>query len=192
MNNKIILASSSNRRKELLNRLNIKFTTMPSNIDESNCDMVEPEKLVQKLSLRKAFKVANIVENAVVISADTVVVFDNKILNKPDDEQDASRMLKLLSDNVHYVYTGIALISTGDDTPYLDFDKTEVEMRKIDDNEIERYIKTGEPMDKAGSYAIQSKGGIFVKRITGSYFTVMGLPIHKLSIALKSFNIEII
>ncbi len=101
-------------------------------------------------------------------------------------------MLNLLQNNKHFVYTGLALISADDNMHYLDFDITEVFMRKIDKEEIERYIKTGEPMDKAGSYAIQGKGGIFVEKIIGSYFTVMGLPIHKLSVALKGFSLEII
>jgi septum formation protein len=189
---KIILASSSDRRKELLNRLKIKYTSIPSKIDESKFEHEIPEKLVQDLSLAKGSKVAEIVEEALIISADTIVVCEDKILGKPEDEDDAFEMLQLLQNNKHSVYTGLALISADDNMHYLDYDITEVFMRKIDKEEIERYIKTGEPMDKAGSYAIQGKGGIFVEKIIGSYFTVMGLPIHKLSVALKSFSLEII
>src|SRR6056297_2315788 len=187
---KIILASSSDRRKDLLNRLKIKYTSMPSKIDECKFEHENPEKMVQDLSLAKASKVAEIVEDALIISADTIVVCENKILGKPQDED--FEMLNLLQNNKHFVYTGLALISADDNMHYLDFDITEVFMRKIDKEEIERYIKTGEPMDKAGSYAIQGKGGIFVEKIIGSYFTVMGLPIHKLSVALKVFSLEII
>ncbi|MDZ7672020.1 MAG: Maf family protein [Halanaerobiales bacterium] len=189
---KIILASSSDRRKELLNRLKIQYTSMPSKIDESKFEHEIPEKMVQDLSLAKGSKVAEIVEEALIISADTIVVCEDKILGKPEDEDDAFEMLQLLQNNKHSVYTGLALISADDNMHYLDYDITEVFMRKIDKEEIERYIKTGEPMDKAGSYAIQGKGGIFVEKIIGSYFTVMGLPIHKLSVALKSFSLEII
>lgn len=189
---KIILASSSDRRKELLDRLKIQYTSMPSKIDESKFEHEIPEKMVQDLSLAKGSKVAEIVEEALIISADTIVVCEDKILGKPEDEDDAFEMLQLLQNNKHSVYTGLALISADDNMHYLDYDITEVFMRKIDKEEIERYIKTGEPMDKAGSYAIQGKGGIFVEKIIGSYFTVMGLPIHKLSVALKSFSLEII
>jgi len=189
---KIILASSSDRRKELLTRLGIKYTAMPSKIDEDGYDYEHPDKLVQELSLAKASNVANVVENALIIAADTVVAHDNKILGKPEDEEDAKRMLQLLENDKHEVYTGLALISADDEMHFLDYDVTEVFMRKVEKEEIERYIKTGEPMDKAGSYGIQGKGGIFVNKIVGSYFTVMGLPIHLLSMALKSFSIEII
>ncbi|HMA59850.1 MAG TPA: Maf family protein [Halanaerobiales bacterium] len=189
---KIILASSSDRRKELLTRLGIKYTAMPSKIDEDGYDYEHPDKLVQELSLAKASNVANVVENALIIAADTVVAHNNKILGKPEDEEDAKRMLQLLENDKHEVFTGLALISADDEMHFLDYDVTEVFMRKVEKEEIERYIKTGEPMDKAGSYGIQGKGGIFVNKIVGSYFTVMGLPIHLLSMALKSFSIEII
>ncbi len=189
---KIILASSSDRRKELLTRLGIKYTAMASKIDEDGYDYEHPDKLVQELSLAKASNVANVVENDLIIAADTVVAHHNKILGKPEDEEDAKRMLQLLENDKHKVFTGLALISADDEMHFLDYDVTEVFMRKVGKEEIERYIKTGEPMDKAGSYGIQGKGGIFVNKIVGSYFTVMGLPIHLLSMALKSFSIEII
>lgn len=192
MSKKIILASSSDRRKNLLTKLGIKFTAMPSKIDESKYEFETPEKLVQELSLAKASNVAKVVEDTLIISADTVVVYNDKVLEKPEDEEAAFRMLKLLENDQHKVYTGLAILSADDKMHYLDYDVTEVFMRKVGKEEIERYIKTGEPMDKAGSYGIQGKGGIFVNKIVGSYFTVMGLPIHLLSMALKSFSIEII
>jgi len=132
------------------------------------------------------------VEDDLIISADTIVVFDDKILSKPKDKEDAFQMLKMLSNNKHQVYTGLAVILTDDQMHFVGHDKTEVFMREIGDREIESYINTGEPMDKAGSYAIQGKGGIFVEKIIGSFFTVMGLPIHQLSKVLKNFNIEIL
>jgi septum formation protein len=189
---KIILASSSDRRKDLLTRLGINFTAMPSNIDESGYDKEFPAEFVKQISLDKASKVAGFVEDALIIAADTIVVYNEKILGKPENEKDAFDMIKLLNNTNHKVYTGLAIISADDKMHYIDYDMTEVCMRKIDDDEIERYIKTGEPMDKAGSYGIQGKGGIFVEKILGSYFTVMGLPIHKLSLALKSFSVDII
>lgn len=189
---KIILASSSNRRKELLTRLGIKFTAMPSKLDESGYNEESPDKLVKQIALDKASKVADFVEDALIIAADTIVAFNEEILGKPVNEKDAFNMIKRLNNGSHKVYTGLAIISADDKMHYLDYDMTEVSMRKIDETEIERYIKTGEPMDKAGAYGIQGKGGIFVEKIYGSYFTVMGLPIHKMSLALKSFGIEII
>ncbi len=189
---KIILASSSDRRKDLLTRLGINFTAMPSNIDERGYDKESPSEYVKQISLDKAAKVAGFVEDALIIAADTIVVYNEKILGKPKNENDAFDMIKFLNNTNHKVYTGLAIISADDKMHYIDYDMTEVYMRKIDDDEIERYIKTGEPMDKAGSYGIQGKGGIFVEKILGSYFTVMGLPIHKLSLALKSFSVDII
>lgn len=189
---KIILASSSNRRKELLTRLGVQFTVMPSKLDESGYDEDFPANLVQQIASDKATKVAGFLENALIIAADTIVVFNEEILGKPENKQEAFDMIKMLNNTKHKVYTGLAIISVDDKIHYIDYDMTEVSMRKIDDEEIERYIQTGEPMDKAGAYGIQGKAGIFVEKIFGSYFTVMGLPIHKLSLALKSFGIEII
>ncbi len=192
INGKVVLASSSDRRKTLLNRIGIKYTAMPSKLNENNYNFDNPIELVEGLAFAKASEVADFVEDALIISADTIVVFDDKILGKPKDKEDAFQMLKMLSNNKHQVYTGLAVILTDNQMHYIGHDKTEVFIREIGDREIERYINTGEPMDKAGSYAIQGKGGIFVEKIIGSFFTVMGLPIHQLSKVLKNFNIEIL
>ncbi|MBS3810534.1 MAG: septum formation inhibitor Maf [Halanaerobiales bacterium] len=191
-NGKVILASSSDRRKKLLNRIGIKYTAMPSKLNENNYNFDNPIELVEGLAFAKASEVADFVEDALIISADTIIVFDDKMLGKPKDKEDAFQMLKKLSNNKHQVYTGLAVILTDDQKHYVGHDMTEVFMREIDDKEIESYINTGEPMDKAGSYGIQGKGGIFVEKIIGSFFTVMGLPIHQLSTVLKNFNIELL
>lgn len=189
---KIILASASPRRGELLNRLGFNFTIVPSKIDEDRFQGLAPAEMVEKLAVNKARKVASLVEDTVVIAADTVVVLDGEVLGKPADEKEACDMLNRLQGEKHAVYTGIALCRTDDDKLLLDHDITDVYMSNMSEEEIVSYVKTGEPMDKAGSYGIQGLGGIFVERINGSYFTVMGLPVHKLALMLKEFGIAVI
>jgi septum formation protein len=188
---KLILASASPRREELLTMLGLNFTTVPSKVDEEEFTGLLPEQLVQKLAREKVEEVAALVEDTIVIGADTVVVFDGKVLGKPEDQQDAIRMLTELQGRKHSVYTGIAVYGTNSNKLLIDYDRTDVFFRKMDEAEIKGYVKTDEPMDKAGAYGIQGIGGIFVERIDGSYFTVMGLPIHKLMLMLKEFDITI-
>ncbi len=194
---KIILASESARRKSLLNMLlsnfGLKFHVKPANIAE-----YIPEKysnypqLVKKLSKDKV-EVVSKKNKSIVIGADTIVVFNNHILGKPIDEKDAYRMLKMLSGNVHKVYTGITICDENNKI-YQDHEVSSVKFRTLDKNEIEYYINTGSPMDKAGSYGIQDDfGSTFVDWIHGDYFNVVGLPIVKtyliLKIILKKNNI---
>ncbi|MTI58732.1 MAG: septum formation inhibitor Maf [Firmicutes bacterium] len=189
---KIILASASPRRGELLNRLGFDFTIVPSKIDEDRFQGLAPAEMVEKLAANKARKVAVLVEDTVVIAADTVVVLNDEVLGKPADEKEACAMLNKLQGEKHAVYTGIALYRTDDDKLLLDYDRTDVYMSSMTEQEILSYVKTGEPMDKAGSYGIQGLGSIFIERIDGSYFTVMGLPVHKLALMLKEFGIAVI
>ncbi len=188
----LILASASPRREELLKKLGLKFTIVPSKINENKYNDLTPGKLVKELARAKAEDVAQLVEDTVIIAADTVVVCNDRILGKPEDKDDARQMLRLLQGTKHEVITGLAVLSTRTGKSVVDNDLTEVYMRKMDNDEIIDYVDTGEPLDKAGSYGIQGLGGIFVEKIIGSYFTVMGLPIHKLAIMLKQFSIKIL
>ncbi len=189
---KLVLASASPRREELLKQLKLKFTVVPGRIDESLDDGLLPVEMVEKLAQKKILKVANLVEDAVIIAADTIVVFNNKILGKPADHNEAKKMLEMLQGKEHQVFTSIAIYQTNDKKMLVKHDQTTVKMIEIELEDIEKYIKTGEPMDKAGAYGIQGIGGIFVEEIRGSYYTVMGLPIHLLTKMLKEFAIGVL
>jgi len=189
---KLVLASSSPRREELLKRLGLNFTIVPSKINEDKFKSIAPELMVQKLAQKKAEEVAALVEDTIIIAADTIVVKNKEIIGKPENKNDAKKMLQKLQGEKHTVYSGITVLSTETNNLLVDVDSTEVYLRSMNKQEINNYINTGEPFDKAGSYAIQGLGGIFVEKINGSYFNVMGLPIHKLAIMLKEFGINII
>ncbi|MFW5749332.1 MAG: Maf family protein [Halanaerobium sp.] len=189
---KLVLASASPRREEILAQLNLKFTIVPSKIDESNFDQSDPIKLVKLLAEEKAKSVSKLVEDAIIIAADTVVVHDEKILGKPAGKLDAKKMLKKLSSDQHQVITGVAVLNSRSGERHLDYNITEVKMAELSEKEIENYVETGEPLDKAGSYAIQGFGALFVEEIRGSYYSVMGLPIHQLARLLDKFNYGIL
>lgn len=173
----IILASGSPRRKELLETAGLDFEIIVADIEEKIPDGATPQEAVKALALQKAQAVANSHRESIVIGADTVVVCDGKILGKPKDEKDAFNMLRMLSGRSHTVCTGVALIK-GDKIKNF-CDETEVEFHTLSDKEIEAYVSTGEPMDKAGAYGIQGKGCVLVKRINGDYFNVVGLPVSR-------------
>ncbi len=189
---KLILASASPRREKILNKLNLKFTVVPSKIDESIYDHLPPEEMVKELSLLKAKEVSNLVEDTLIIAADTIIVNNGKIMGKPQNNKDAIKMLKELRNGKHTVLTGVAVTSIPEGKKLTVIDKTDVYMSDISDEEINKYVATGEPMGKSGSYAVQGLGSIFVERIEGSYYTVMGLPIHKLAKMLNDFSIDIL
>ena len=193
MNKKIILASGSPRRKEILENMGIEFTIVKSVADESsiNADGIPVSLYVQELSLLKATEVKSRVsaKDAIVIGADTVVSIDGKILGKPANDEDAYNMLKSLSGKTHQVYTGYCGISTDDGTAVCESVCTDVTFAELSDKEIYDYIHTGESSDKAGAYAIQGKGVMLVEKIEGDYFNVVGLPIRSLVNMLKrEFN----
>lgn len=183
---KIYLASGSPRRKELLSLIGIEYEIKASNADE----IVEAEipfMIVEELSLAKARAVAeslpiNTDETICVIGADTVVSYNDEIMGKPVDEADARRMLKQLSGNTHQVYTGVTLyiLRNGISDVRIFHVKTDVTMYDLTDEQIDAYIATKEPMDKAGAYGIQAKAAAFVKEINGDYYNVVGLPIGRL------------
>ncbi len=173
----------------LLNQLDIPFDIIVSNIDEHIEPDVPPEQQAQELALYKAQTVASSLRNALVIGADTIVVDDHGILGKPEDEQDAFRMLSRLSGQVHRVITGVAIISISSPSKILvSHETTKVKITTLSDQDILWYIHTGEPLDKAGAYAIQGKGTIFVEWIQGCYNNVVGLPLFLLVNMLREVN----
>lgn len=192
-----ILASGSPRRRELLSAIGLEFDVVVSDADESSVSKdTSIDIYVQELALLKAAATAKDVlkrKDALIIAADTIVTLDKKILGKPQDEDDAFNMLKSLSGRAHEVYTGYCIMRVRDGFTVCDRVKTEVLFKELDDNLIRRYIKTGEPMDKAGAYGIQGKGALLAEKINGDYFNVVGLPVSALAKTLKKeFDIEII
>lgn len=187
----IVLASGSPRRVELLRQIKLPFTIQVSNVDENNVECREPKEWVQQLALAKAKDVAHKVEHGLVIGADTIVVQKNKLLGKPQSVQEAINMLEFLSGTTHQVLTGIALVDVLSGDSITDVEITQVKFRKISRAEIESYVASGEPMDKAGAYGIQGLGALFVEGISGCYFNVVGLPINKLANNLKHFGVEV-
>lgn len=184
----MILASTSPRRKELMALLPVDFKIRTKEIEEHIDALLTPQENVCALATQKAEAVALEYADQVVIGCDTVVAYDGQILGKPKDQEDAKRMIKLLSGNVHEVYTGVSLICHNQNIAYSFYETSKVYMKAISDKECEWYVATGEPMDKAGSYAVQGHGGLFVERIEGDYFNIVGLPVHKLYNALKALN----
>lgn len=182
----LILASKSPRRIELLKLAGLDFISVPA-LSEERADMsLPPEQVVLSLARGKAAEISAKYPSDIVIGADTVVYFDGNILGKPKGEADARRMLSMLSDNVHSVYTGVCIISGGKEHSF--YEKTDVAFYPLTDREIDEYIATGEPMDKAGAYGIQEKGFILVKGISGDYYNVVGLPLAKTVRTLKEFD----
>ena len=176
-NETIVLASASPRRQELLRQIGCGFRVVVSDAEELSGDGISPERLAVENARRKAEDVAaKEGGNAPVLGADTVVAVDETILGKPKDETDAVRMLRLLSGRQHFVYTGIALAYRGE--IYEGVVRTEVWVDELSEKEIEAYIATGEPMDKAGAYAVQGIAAKFIPRIDGSFSNVVGLPLH--------------
>lgn len=186
----IILASASPRRSELLSQIGIEFTVKVSDVDE-NIEISDPADMVMQLSKIKANAVYDMVksdvDDTIIIGADTVVVLDGKVLGKPKDEEDAFVMLKSLSDRVHEVITGVTLLYIEAGSVNIDtfYEQTQVHTYPMGDEEIKEYIKSKEPMDKAGSYGIQGLGGKFIKKIDGDYNNVVGLPVSKIYQKLK-------
>lgn len=176
-NARIILASSSPRRAELLNGLGVEFEQTPSLVPERLHVGEAPPDYIIRLARAKVIAAARRWDAGLVIGADTIVVVDGRILEKPEDEEDAARLLRQLSGRWHAVMTGLALYDISSGREVADFDKTLVRFSPLTEKEIRWYINTGEPMDKAGGYGIQGKGGLFVEEIAGNYFNVVGLPI---------------
>ena len=186
---KLILASQSPRRRDLLGQMGLEFTVISPQIDEDAFSDPDPTALVRTLSREKALAVARAqAEDALVIAADTVVVLDGQALGKPRDQAEAEAMLAALSGRSHAVYTGVTVCRG--DRAVTEAECTEVTFRALTAEEIRRYTATGEPMDKAGAYGIQGLGALLVEGIRGDYFNVVGLPVCLLGRMLADFGVD--
>ncbi len=187
----IILASNSPRRRELLGQIGLSFSTVPSDVDEQAHAGESPESYARRVALDKARVVAAREERGIIIAADTIVVLGDCILGKPADSRDAVRMLTLLSGKVHVVITGLAVIDAAGGKTETGTSLTRVWFRTLSQEEILSYVKSGEPLDKAGAYGIQGKGALLVRQIEGCYFNVVGLPLSLLGELLQKFYISL-
>jgi septum formation protein len=188
----IILASASPRRKELLEKIGLKFKVEPSNYEEAISSKLKPHEFAKWLSFKKAKAVASHHQNALVIAADTVAVLKGKILGKPHTETEAKKMLATISGKSHSVITGFTIIDTENNKALSRSVETKVHMKKLTPDEIDVYVKSKEPLDKAGGYAIQGLGSVIVEKIEGDYFNVMGLPLSVLADSLREFGVNIL
>lgn len=182
----IILASASPRRKEILENINVKFDIVKSDIDEVILEDELPPQVVMRLAFEKSMDVAKSNQESLVIGADTIVVFNNIILGKPKDKEDARNTIKLLSGNTHEVITGISLINLSANKKIIDYVVSKVKFKDLSEDDINDYINTGESLDKAGAYGIQGYGSLLIEEIQGDYFNIVGLPISKLSDLVKT------
>jgi len=187
---KIILASQSPRRRELLERMGLeRFEIRPAAGEENASPHLSPAQLVEELSRQKAQEVAlTAAAQDIIIAADTVVAADDRVLGKPHNREDAMDMLRFLSGRTHTVYTGIT-VRRGKQV-LTQHEATQVVFRPLTDREIAAYVDTGEPMDKAGAYGIQGRGCVLVEGIRGDYYNVMGLPVCRLALMLRQFGVD--
>lgn len=185
---KVILASSSPRRRELMSQAEIKYDICIKNVDETIPEGTEPGKAAETTAMKKATAVAQVNEDAIVVGADTIVVFQDKILGKPKDKEDAVRMLKMLSGKEHKVITGVCLVHNKKAECF--HSESTVKFYELTDEEIKHYVATGEPMDKAGAYGIQGKGCVLVEKIEGDYFNIVGLPISRVAREIRRIQSE--
>lgn len=178
----------------MLEQVGVAFEVMTSDKDEV-ISKSEPEEIVKELAFEKAYNVAGMLqESAVIVGADTMVAIGSEILGKPKDKKDACRMLRVLQGNTHQVYTGVAILIKEEDklATYVFDEMTSVSMYTMTEDEIEYYVSTGEPMDKAGAYGIQGKSAVYVKKIHGDYNNVVGLPVARLYQEMRKLGIQII
>ncbi|MEG1415288.1 MAG: Maf family protein [Clostridium sp.] len=190
-NMNIILASASPRRKEIMNLYGLDYKVIPSNADE-DIDIECPYEMVKALASKKAQSIAVDNKDDLVIGADTIVYLDGKILGKPSSEEDAFKILKSLSGKSHEVVTGVSLICKNKNISISDYEVTKVYFKCLTDEEIQFYIDSKEPLDKAGSYGIQGIGSVFVEKIEGCYFNVVGLPVNKLYNLLGRIGVNLL
>jgi septum formation protein len=189
---RLVLASSSPRRKELLKQIGLDFDVIPSSVPEKWEENSPPRDVTRKLAMDKAADVAAGLSSGIVIGADTIVLLKGRILGKPKDPDDAFKILSQLSGNFHEVITAVALIEAETGRPVTFDATTRVFFREITKRELHAYIATGEPMDKAGAYGIQGKGILFVRRIEGCYTNVVGLPITDLAEKLSALGVRVL
>lgn len=187
-----ILASRSPRRIELLRSICGAFRIVPADADETLPKGIEPDEAVRRLSCLKAGEIAGKNPDSLVLGADTVVAIDGKILGKPQDEREAGEMLALLGGRVHTVYTGVTLCCKKESREDCFHVATDVEFYPLERAQIDWYVKTGEPFDKAGGYGIQQKGAVLVKAVQGDFFNVMGFPIAEIWRRLKAVGVPLL
>ncbi|MCK9445266.1 Maf family protein [bacterium] len=187
---RIILASTSPRRKEIFSKLKIPFETKESNYKEDMTLEMSPVELVEFLSFNKAKAIVSDNRDAVIIAADTIVAYQNKVLGKPKTEKEAKEMLMMLSGKENQIITGVTIMENNHSFSF--HETAQVYMEEMSIEEIDKYIATGEPMDKAGAYALQEIGSVFIKKIDGDFYTAMGLPLKRLVCELKNFGINIL
>jgi septum formation protein len=188
----IILASASPRRKEILEKTGLKFRVDESDYEEKIDPGLKPHELARFLSRKKARHVARRHRNALVIAADTIVVLRGRLFGKPRNEEEAKEMLRALSGKAHSVITGFTIIDTAGKKEISRSAESKVFFKRLSADEIEAYIRSGEPLDKAGAYGVQGLGAVIVKRIEGDFFNVMGLPLNALTESLKKFGIKVL
>ena len=191
MKQKIILATTSPRRHGLAQEMGLEFEIIPSNYEEDMTKKLKPKEMVGEFSYGKALDVSKKLKEGIVIGVDTIVVFKGKKLGKPKSKEDAFKMLKSFSGKWQEVYSGVALIDCKTGKTIKDCEISKVKFRKLDDEEIKKYIETGEPMDKAGAYGIQGLSSIFIEKIDGCYFNVVGFPIYNIYKNLKTIGANI-
>jgi len=184
---RLVLASESPRRAQLFRQIGLEFVVRKSGADEENDVPAEPKQHVLALSRRKAEHVAATEPDALVVGADTIVVIDGDILGKPASRQHAFDMLKRLSGRTHRVFTGFTVLDTRSGASVADVEVTEVHFRELEEDEIWRYIDTGSPMDKAGAYGIQDQSAVFVDRINGCFYNVVGFPLARFYLRMREF-----
>ncbi len=187
---KLILASASPRRAQLLSEANIPFDIHPSHVDESFDPSIAPDENARIVAIRKGEEIAIKFPRQPVLAADTIVVLEEKVIGKPVDENDAVRMLMNLSGREHIVYTGVALIDNSRSVNWSHVEKSSVFFKKVDRLSIQRYVATGEPMDKAGAYAIQGGAKGWIERFEGSKTNIIGLPMEPVMAAFKTFGYD--
>jgi septum formation protein len=187
---RFVLASASPRRRELLASINIDFEVVPSHIPEVRGEGESPEEYVARLSREKAAAVAEQFPDSWIIAADTTVLLGDELLEKPADGDDAARMLAAIAGKTHVVYTGLTLLNAAKNWRETRVSESEVRMLPLDAREIAWYVATGEPLDKAGAYAVQGIGGMFIDSIHGSYSNVVGLPLATLFAMLRKAGID--
>lgn len=188
----LILASSSPRRRELLKQLGLSFRALACEVDESLPPGKNVPDIVESLALKKALATARVLDDGLVIAADTVVVWRGQVLGKPSSDKEAVEILERLQGDFHEVYTGLALADACNGKFLTGYERTRVFFKPLSSEEIRLYVATGEPMDKAGAYAIQGLAAVFVKGLEGCYTNVVGLPLARLAEMLKQFGYDVL
>lgn len=190
MQRKIILASKSERRKMLLTQIGLEFEIRESAYEEDMSALSNPHELAKFLALGKAQDIAKYYDDAIIIGADTFVFYEGNFIGKPKNKEDAKKILTNFSGNTHDIVTGLAIIDTKTKTVVTDYGEAKVTFRTLTTEEIDDYIATGEPMDKAGAYGLMNRAAVLIEKVDGDFYSVIGLPLNKLHVALKKMGVN--